>query len=135
MSKTSKKTGVTRRTAASGDTHFYSTTPRHHPVRETLTALALVALFAASSASQATAQEQQERGPNPMDGVAEALNLEPEQLRGCLGEPPARGTRPTDADRAALVQCLTGQNSSLTADKIDAAMEAMRDAPPPPPRT
>ncbi|MDB2369283.1 hypothetical protein N9V68_01705 [Octadecabacter sp.] len=121
------------RNSATRKDYYYTTNPRRRPVGEGLIALALVALFAASSATPAYAQEQQ-RGPNPMDGVAEALNLEPEQLRGCLGEPPARGTQPSESDHAALIQCLTGQNASLTANQIDAAMEAMRDAPPPPPR-
>ena len=73
------------------------------------------------------------QGANPMDGVAAQLGLEAAQLQSCLGEPPARGAQPSDSDRAALIQCLIGQNASLTADRIDAAMGAMRDAPPPPP--
>lgn len=102
-------------------------------MRLALTALALVALFTASFAPQAYAQEK--HGPNPMDDVAEALSLEPEQLRGCLGEPPAPGTQPSDSDRAAMITCLQGQNASLTADQIDAAMQAMHDARPPKPRS
>lgn len=121
---------VAPRDSSIGNEYNYATTPRSHQIREALTVLTLVALFAASSVTQAFAQ--QEKGPNPMDGVAEALNLTPEQLRGCLGEPPAPGARPSDSDHAALIQCLIGQNASLTAGQIDAAMEAMRDARPRP---
>jgi hypothetical protein len=53
-------------------------------------------------------------------------------LQSCLGEPPAPGTRPSEADRTALIACLTGQDGSLTAEKIDAVMGAMRPPPPPP---
>ncbi|WP_417243307.1 hypothetical protein [Celeribacter sp.] len=74
------------------------------------------------------------RGGNPMDGVAEQLGLKPAQLKSCLGEPPAQGARPSEAAQAAMIDCLIGQNSSLTADQINAAMTAMRDAPPPPKR-
>lgn len=126
-----------------------SSKPQGITVCSALTALALVALFTASSASQAYAQER--RGPNPMDGVADALNLKPEQLHECLGEPPAPGPRPLDApearpsdapearpsdsDRAALISCLQGKNSALTADQIDAAMHAMHDPRPPRPKS
>ncbi|MBU2935500.1 MULTISPECIES: hypothetical protein [Pacificibacter] len=103
--------------------------PRSTHMRSALPTMALVAMFAASCTSQVSAQEQ--HGPNPMDGVAEALNLEPEQLRGCLGEPPARGTQPSDSDRMAMITCLQGQNASLTAEQIDTAMQSMHDAHPP----
>ncbi|MEM5475448.1 hypothetical protein [Pacificibacter sp. AS14] len=119
-----------------------SSKPQGITVCSALTALALVALFTASSASQAYAQER--RGPNPMDGVADALNLKPEQLHECLGEPPAPPgprpldapeARPSDSDRAALISCLQGKNSALTADQIDAAMHAMHDPRPPRPKS
>ena len=87
----------------------------------------IVLSFAAVTTTAAVAQR-----ANPMDGVAEQLGLEPAQLQSCLGEPPAPGTRPSEADRTALIACLTGQDGSLTAEKIDAVMGAMRPPPPPP---
>ncbi|MDO6585950.1 hypothetical protein Q4543_10500 [Salipiger sp. 1_MG-2023] len=81
---------------------------------------------AAVTTSAALAQ-----GANPMDEVAQTLNLKPSQLRDCLGEPPAPGQKPSDAEHTALVSCLKAENASLTADQIDAAMGQMRKAPPP----
>jgi hypothetical protein len=94
-------------------------------VKTFLTTMTAVS-FAAVTTSATLAQR-----ANPMDGVAEQLGLEPAQFQSCLGEPPARGTRPSEADHTALIECLIGQNGSLTADQINAAMGAMRDAPPP----
>ena len=83
-------------------------------------------VFAAVTTSSAIAQ-----GANPIDAVARALDLEPSQLQSCLGEPPARGTQPSEADHAALVDCLLVQNPSLTVDQINAAIGQMRNGPPP----
>lgn len=91
----------------------------------TATATALSVVVITTSAARA-------QGADPMGGVAEQLGLEAAQLQSCLGKPPAQGARPSEADHAALIECLIGQNALLTADQIDAAMGAMRDAPPPP---
>lgn len=108
---------------------FYSTNPRSHRVRDTLGVLILVAVFAVAATTRAHAQQ----GPNPMDGVAETLNLEPAQLRGCMGEPPEPGSQPSERERDALIECLIGQNPALSADQINEAMGAMRNGAPPPP--
>lgn len=71
------------------------------------------------------------QGAHPMDSVAQALDLDPSQLQACLGEPPAPGEKPSEAEHAALIDCLQHQNPELTADQIDAAMGQMRKGPPP----
>lgn len=97
-----------------------------------ITLLSAAAVTTSGAMAQgAEGQGPKGQGPNPMDAVAEALDLTPSQMQSCMGPRPEPGTEPSQADRAALVDCLMVQNPSLTPALIDAAMEQMRKAPPP----
>ena len=98
-----------------------------------ITLLSAAAVSTSGAMAQgADGQGPKGQGPNPMDAVASELGLTASQMQSCLGPRPEPGTEPSEADRAALVDCLIVQNPSLTPEKIDAAMEQMRKAAPPP---
>lgn len=74
----------------------------------------------------ADAQGGGQGGPPDLAKLASDLGITEDQARGCLPANPTPGQRPSESERAAMVNCFKAANPNLTDDDLRNAMAPPR---------